>query len=114
MKSSMAAPSLRNSGLLATSQSRPVSSRNRRAAAALVPTGTVLLMTTTASRSNRGAISADHGPQRGRSTEPSSADGVPTARKTSLAAAVAAARSAVKRNRPASTFRPTNSASPGS
>ncbi len=46
MKSSIAIPSLRNSGLLATSMSWPVNSFSRAATLALVPTGTVLLHTT--------------------------------------------------------------------
>ena len=41
----MAAPSLRNSGLLATSKGTFVGSPIRRASSGLVPTGTVLLTT---------------------------------------------------------------------
>ena len=45
LKSSIAAPSLRNSGLLATSNGTVVTSAIRRASSAFVPTGTVLLTT---------------------------------------------------------------------
>ena len=114
MKSSMAAPSLRNSGLLATSQSRPVSSRSRAATAALVPTGTVLLITTTASRGQVRRDLVDHRPE-GRQIDRAvvgrrRAHG----QEDQLGRAAAAARSVVKRSRPASAFRGTNSASPGS
>ena len=49
-----------------------------------------------------------------RSAEPSSAGGVPTARKTSRAVFAAAARSVVKCSRPPATLRATSSARPGS
>ena len=65
MKSSMAAPSLRNSGLLATSIGRPGRLRHALGQARrLVPTGTVLLMTTTASGLGRcSAIGIADGPE---------------------------------------------------
>ena len=85
MKSSMAVPSLRNSGLLATSQGRPVSSARRRVTAALVPTGTVLLSTTMASAVRWGAISATTAHKAVRSASPLAFGGVPTARNTSFA-----------------------------
>ena len=55
MKSSIAAPSLRNSGLLATSM-RPPAARRRSCDPRLVPTGTVLLTTTIASRAACGNV----------------------------------------------------------
>ena len=100
MKSSIAAPSLRNSGLLATSH--VAAGAFLRAAAtisALVPTGTVLLMTTIASWRKCGAMSSTTAHRADRSAAPSSACGVPTARNTSLAAPTAAARSVVKCSR---------------
>ena len=60
LKSSIAAPSLRNSGLLATSKETFVTSAIRRASSALVPTGTVLLMTIVLGESKmRGDLAAD-------------------------------------------------------
>src|SRR5437660_207794 len=56
LKSSIAAPSLRNSGLLATSNGTSVTSAIRRASSALVPTGTVLLMTMILGSSRGSAI----------------------------------------------------------
>ena len=114
MKSSMAIPSLRNSGLLATSTSRPVSSFSRAATSALVPTGTVLLQTTMASGPRCGASRSTTDQRAVRSTDPLSAGGVPTARNTSRAFSAAAARSTVNCSRPPATLRATNSASPGS
>ena len=65
MKSSMAMPSFKNSGLLATSTSRPVSSFSRAASFALVPTGTVLLHTTMQSwRDVRGKLLGDRPEER--------------------------------------------------
>ncbi len=82
MKSSMAAPSLRNSGLLATWHSRPVSSFSCWKMDALVPTGTVLLVTTTASGLRSAAIVLTTVHKAVKSAAPSWALGVPTARKT--------------------------------
>jgi hypothetical protein len=48
------------------------------------------------------------------SAEPSAADGVPTARNTSLAERTADAISVVKVSRPAATLRSTSSVRPGS
>ena len=56
MKSSIADPSFKNSGLLATSHSRPVRSLNRAAIRLHVRTGTVLLVTTIASGRRWGAM----------------------------------------------------------
>ena len=82
MKSSIAAPSLRNSGLLATSQSRPVCSFEPRVdLRAFVPTGTVLLVTTIgvgAAGAARCSSTTVHSADR--SAAPSSLCGVPTAR----------------------------------
>ena len=47
MKSSMAAPSLRNSGLETTSKGWAVTAASRALTWSLLPTGTVLLLTTT-------------------------------------------------------------------
>ena len=87
MKSLTASPSLRNSGFDATAnglRASPARSRSRTLSA--VPTGTVLLVTTTvkpvmarADRLRRAASTCD------RSAEPSCADGVPTAMKTTSA-----------------------------
>ena len=65
MKSSIAEPSFRNSGLLATSHSRPVASRRRAKILALVPTGTVLLVTTMASVAQVRRDAVDDAPQGG-------------------------------------------------
>ena len=73
LKSSIAAPSLRNSGLLATSHSRPVSSLQPSAVIRrLVPTGTVLLVTTMHRAANAGAIASTTAQSAVRSAEPSS------------------------------------------
>ncbi len=65
MKSSMAAPSLRNSGLLATSMGLPAALSMRCGRWVLVPTGTVLLMTITASCFTRVAKAVADGPEVG-------------------------------------------------
>ena len=117
MKSSIAAPSLRNSGLLATSH---VAAGQLLAAgaqiSALVPTGTVLLMTTMASGAQVRGDRVDRRPTAlDRSAAPSSPCGVPTARKTSSAVGdrrgqVGGERAAARPRRCAAT----SSARPGS
>src|SRR5437667_7266345 len=96
MKSSTAAPSLRNSGLLATSKEWGADGGHllakRSANAWLVPTGTVLLMTTIGLAAPADGVKpltavfamASATAQRlDRSAEPSLACGVPTATKIS-------------------------------
>ena len=66
MKSSMAAPSLRNSGLLATSTAcRGCAPPGARPGARLVPTGTVLLMTTIFGPGQDGGQGVADGPDAG-------------------------------------------------
>ena len=115
MKSSIAIPSLRNSGLLATSTSRPVSSFSRAASLALVPTGTVLLQTTMQSVAEvRGNLLDDRPEGRQIDRAVGGRAECPTARNTSRAFLAAEGRSVVKRSRPPATLRATSSASPGS
>ena len=81
---------------------------------AQVPTGTVLLVTTSAVALRRGAIDPTTFQSADRSAEPSGAGGVPTARNTTSALPIAAAASVVKASLPASTLRSTSSSRPGS
>ena len=101
MKSSIAAPSFKNSGLLATSQSRPVNSLSRAWIRPQVPTGTVLLVITIAFGGSFGAIWSTTVQSACRSAEPSAAGGVPMARKTCRLERTAGARSVVNLSRPA-------------
>ncbi len=114
MKSSTAAPSFRNSGLLTTSQGCAVRAARRWASWWLVPTGTVLLMTMVFDPVRAAAMASPTAQTLARSAPPSAPCGVPTAMKTIWAAARPPARSVVKRNRPSRTFRWTNSNRPGS
>ena len=79
-----------------------------------VPTGTVLFVTTIAAGARCGAIASTTFQRAVRSAEPSALGGVPTARKTTSASAIAVAVSVVNRSRPARAFRSTSSSSPGS
>ena len=119
MKSLIAAPSLRNSGLLAISNStsEPLfasSSRTMPRITSAVPTGTVLLVTSTLNLSiflpkvRATAFTAV------RSADPSSSGGVPTAQNTASTSLRHSSRDVVKLRRPAATFRSTSSLSPGS
>jgi hypothetical protein len=121
MKSSMAAPSFRNSGLLATSTCGHPFSARMSATRALVPTGTVdLVMTTrepgrpTGSLFSARAIALATAHTALRSASPASDCGVPTAMKMRRAAFSAVGRSVVNVSRPSLRFLPTSSASPGS
>ena len=119
MKSLIAAPSLRNSGFEATSNSisSPRFSSSSRIACltfAAVPTGTVDLVTSMVYffmfRPKVRATSSTYL----RSAEPSSSGGVPTAENTTSTSSRQEVRSVVKCRRPASTLRFTSSSSPGS
>ncbi len=95
MKSSIAAPSLRNSGLEQTETGTEVSAAMAARTRSAVPTGTVDLVTTIL-----GAVRMLADGPRGiqdvlRSAEPSSSGGVPTAMKTTRAASTAAPTSVV-------------------
>ncbi len=114
MKSSIAAPSLRNSGLLARWQGLPRSFVSRSRAWLFVPTGTVLLMTTIVSSVTWGASPSTTAQRLLKFAEPSSLLGVPTARNTIWAPPAPAARSVVKCKRPLSALRRTSSSRPGS
>ena len=81
---------------------------------AAVPTGTVLLVTTMASRRKCCAMLSTTASSAVKSADPSVAAGVPTARKTSFAVLMAEGASVVKCSRSASTLRTTSSARPGS
>ena len=105
MKSLMAAPSLRNSGLEATSKGmstprRPSSSRMAALTLRAVPTGTVDLVTSMVYflmlRPNSRATSSTYW----RSAEPSSSGGVPTAENTTSTSSITDARSVEKCRRP--------------
>ena len=100
LKSSIAAPSLRNSGLLATSNGTLATSAMRRASSALVPTGTVLLMTITLGSVRFSAICWPTAQTPLRSAPPWSAWGVPTATKMISASAIPVARSVENLSRP--------------
>src|SRR5262245_17774606 len=91
-KSRTAVPSRRNSGFDATRASCDTpDSASQRATRRVVPTGTVLLLTTTASGCRSGAISRATASIAARSAPPSSPWGVPTHRKTKSASRTAAA-----------------------
>ena len=119
MKSSIALPSLRNSGLLTMSKGtstprRASSSRMTARTLSPVPTGTVDLFTTIVklviSRPMSRATSSTYC----RSAEPSSPGGVPTAMKTISERSTASAMLVVKRRRSSRALRLTISSRPGS
>ena len=119
MKSLMAAPSLRNSGLEATSKgtSAPRFASSSATAAftlAAVPTGTVDFVTSRVYllilRPNVRATSSTYF----RSALPSSSGGVPTALKTTSTSSITSARSVEKLRRPSRWLRSTISSRPGS
>ena len=107
MKSSIAAPSLRNSGLEHMWKGWAMRGRMTAATFSAVPTGTVDFVITTSSRVACVPIAAATSRTCVRSAEPSSSGGVPTAMKTTSALAIAAAMSVVKRRRPAAWLRAT-------
>ncbi len=119
MKSSTAAPSLRNSGLETTS--KPISSprsastvetasRTRSA----VPTGTVDLSTMTRCPFMCPAMVRATESTYCRSAEPSSSDGVPTAMNWKLPWCTPRSASVVNSSRPAARLRVTRVSRPGS
>ena len=92
MKSSIAAPSLRNSGLEQTANACWVSDRTAARTFSAVPTGTVDLVTTTLWPFMLRPISLATPSTCCRSAEPSSPGGVPTAMNTTRAARTADAQ----------------------
>ncbi len=120
MKSSMAAPSFRNSGLETTTKSRPMtclassSARTVASTAAAVPTGTVDLLTTTVNACRCCPIWRATASTCCKSADPSSLGGVPTAMNTTSACCNASAVDCVNARRPACRLRLTMSSSPGS
>src|SRR5262245_20415387 len=100
MKSSIAAPSLRNSGLLVTCKGFFDRETRFSVIARLVPTGTVLLMTTSCfgSRHSDRPVAKDHRLER--FALPSAAWGVPTATKTNWAPRTADCKLVEKFRRP--------------
>ena len=113
-KSSIAAPSLRNSGFDTTSIGTLVRAVTSACIRAAVPTGTVLLLTMTVYRSAASAIWWATFIATRRSALPSSPCGVPTAMNTTSAPRTAPGRSAVKEIRSAAILRPSSSSRPGS
>ena len=103
LKSSIASPSFRNSGLLAMSNDWSVRSAIRRWTSCVVPTGTVLLTITVQGWSIASAISSATPQTARRSAAPSGKGGVPTAMKMRSLPCTAAGRSVVKLRRPAFT-----------
>ena len=114
MKSSIAAPSLRNSGFDATAKSAGVTARTAARTFSAVPTGTVDLVTTTLKRSRCRPMVVATSSTCCRSAEPSSPGGVPTAMNTTSPCSTAASRSVVKCSRPAAALRVTSGSNPGS
>ena len=114
MKSSIAAPSLRNSGFEHTANGSAVSDCTAARTFSAVPTGTVDLVTITLWPFMLRPISLATPSTCWRSAEPSSPGGVPTAMNTTRAARTADGRSVVKVSRPSSWFRFTIGSSPGS
>ena len=119
MKSLMAFPSLRNSGLLATSNVTSACRLSNSACMAwrtsfAVPTGTVLLVTTTMYLLRCWPMVRATCNTYLRSALPSSSGGVPTAEKTICCSLRTLSKEVVKRRRPALTFLSTNSSRPGS
>ncbi len=114
MKSSTAAPSLRNSGLLHMWKGKRAFFAIVAATFSAVPTGTVDFVTTTSSRAMCSPIISATLSTCRRSAEPSSSGGVPTAMNTTSARSIAPATSVVKVSRRWAWFRSTSSSSPGS
>ncbi len=120
IKSFMAAPSFRNSGLDASSKGMSV--RPRRSSSALtvcltladVPTGTVDFVTSSVFRSMAAPNSRATDSTWLRSAEPSSSEGVPTAQNTISTCPRTSVSEVAKCRRPAALLRPTRSDSPGS
>ena len=114
MKSSIAAPSLRNSGLEHTAKEMLVCDLTAARTFSAVPTGTVDLVTTILGSFMWRPISRATARTCWRSAEPSSPGGVPTAMKITRAPRTAASRSVVKVSRPSAWLRCTIGSSPGS
>ena len=111
----MASPSLRNSGLATTAKSLPGPCSSRIACTRwAVPTGTVLLSTTTVKPVACRPMVRATVQMWLRSAEPSGSGGVPTAMKTTSAPATAAPTSVVKVSRPSAALSLTISSRPGS
>ena len=114
MKSSIAAPCFRNSGLLTTLKGCEVSPAMAARTFGAVPTGTVLLSTTTVYLFIARPISLATPRTCCRSAAPSSPCGVPTAMNTISEARTADGRSVVNVRRSSCSLRTTSSSSPGS
>ncbi len=119
MKSRTADPSLRNSGLFATSNgiSRPRAESSPRISALtfrVVPTGTVDLVTTILPSSMHWPTARATSHTVERSADPVASGGVPTVMKTISDPLTAEARSVVKSRRPEAMFDPITSERPGS
>ncbi len=114
MKSSTAAPSLRNSGLETTANGCRASGAMIFLISAAVPTGDVLLLTTILEPFMARATASAVPSTCRMSARPSAPCGVPTAMKTTAAAPTAAARSVEKESRCSSRFRWTSCSRPGS
>ena len=116
IKSSTAKPSLRNSGLLMTSNSQFALQYRLIVSATFSPvlTGTVLLSTTILYEVMALAISRATRSMKLRSTDPSSSGGVGTAMKMTSDFSTPSDVLAVKDNRPSATFFLTISSRPGS
>ena len=114
MKSSIAAPSFRNSGLEQTAKAVLVCDFTAARTFSAVPTGTVDLVTTTFGSFMCRPISRATASTCWRSAEPSSPGGVPTAMKMTLAPRMAAPMSVVNVRRPSAWLRCTMGSRPGS
>ena len=114
MKSSTAAPSLRNSGFEQMCTGCSVSASMAARTRAAVPTGTVLLVITTFGPSMLSPMVFATASTCWRSALPSSPGGVPTAMKMISDSRTACASSVVNVSRPSSRFRATSGSSPGS
>ncbi len=114
MKSSIAAPSLRNSGLEQTEKGIEVSASTAARTRAAVPTGTVDLVTMTLGSFMCLPMAVATASTCCRSAEPSSPGGVPTAMKITWDRRTASAMSVLKASRPSSWFRCTIGSRPGS
>ncbi len=114
MKSSIAAPCFRNSGLLTTLKGWVVSWLMISFTFAAVPTGTVLLLTTTLYPFIARATSRATPSTCCRSADPSSPVGVPTAMKMIWESRTPRSRAVVNVSRFSARFRRTISSRPGS
>ena len=113
-KSSIAAPSFKNSGLEQTDILCSVCDCANSLTFAAVPTGTVDLSTISFGPFATAPIDSATLNTAVKSAPPSASDGVPTAIKTMRASPTAVFKSVVKLRRPLRTFDTTNSDKPGS